>query len=209
MDFIGQKGPISRVHLVLLDFLIMIMQISCLGAVVARNKAKKAAEEQPSGTTTAADQDSTAQTEQTLDHEERGQLASEQRSEDIELRDLNRPAQTAAEGADGDEETERTNLLADERAGEDERLRALDEGGNSSSVDTRILEVFSTGQAVIAHLSIARIVREQMALASGMGSAGSSIQSGLGRSGSIGAAFDPGNSRLGLRLRVGERIFRI
>ncbi|KAF2155124.1 hypothetical protein K461DRAFT_276311 [Myriangium duriaei CBS 260.36] len=223
MDFIGQKGPTSRVHLVLLDLLIMTLQIFCLGAVAIRNKAKKGAEEQASTQTPSAP---APDMEQTLNHEERGQLASEHRTEDIELRNLNPARGEANAAADGDDETEHTGLLSGEQpAGDnesDDRLRALDTGSAQSSADMHILDAFNSGQAVVASLSLPRVVREQIALAAlaeyAAARAGDATSSGIspdaggagnGRAGTMGAAFASNGSRLGFRMRFGDRIFGV
>lgn len=207
MDFIGQKGPSSRIHLVLLDLLIMVLQLLSLGATSSRTRARKGAEEQKPSQTSEGDGGSGSQNEQTLDHEERGQLASEHRPEDVELRNLN-PAQDS--GAARDDETEHSALLSPHQDGDtpgndnDERLRTLDpRAGLPPGEGQHIIDAFTSNQAVVANLALSRIVRDEL----GLGPLGSASTS-TARSGSV---TDGGinSARLRFRLRVGNRIFGV
>ena len=101
MDFIGQKGPISKTHLLVLDLLVLLLQLVNLGVVAVKKKASAAAEAPVHSTSTTT---RTAGTrgepvggdQQTLDDEERGQLRSDHQPVDIELQDLNPSTGAAA-----------------------------------------------------------------------------------------------------------------
>jgi len=81
MDFIGQKGPTSKIHLLLLDFLVFCIQLVQLSAYVTRQQLK---ETSISVTTSAGLEYTPAAPAQDLDHEERGVLrADEQRELDF------------------------------------------------------------------------------------------------------------------------------
>jgi hypothetical protein len=67
LDFVGQKGPSSKLHLVLLDLMILFLQLTTLAATLRRKslaKAQKGSQSVPppeTSTTTSADQDHDAE----------------------------------------------------------------------------------------------------------------------------------------------------
>ena len=202
MDFIGQKGPSSRIHLILLDLLVLLLQILCFGVSTTRIKAKKSAEE-PESSGTSDRPNAAPRQEQTLDFEERGQLASEHRPEDIELRDLNPPG--PGTGLEDREEAETIGLLSSDQSNNEGRLRALDSRPDRSDQDLYILDAFFSGEAVVGSLSPPRIIREQLALAVlAEQAAANSSQTSSGDPGMV-----PRSGMFGVRMQVGDRIFRI
>lgn len=146
IEFIGQKGPTSKTHLVLLDFLVLLLQIVHMSAYILRQRIKDnvAAGSPP----TAAETEAPAQAEsagQSLDHEERGVRRSEdrERGQDIEMDRL-----TATGTAEEPESSEREALLATTEL--------------PKRSDTHIFDAFGSGQLVVAELDLARTVRDQI-----------------------------------------------
>lgn len=75
IDFVGQKGPTSKALLVLLDLLVLVLQMLCLGSVDASRRAAVRSE--------------TAMPVQDVEAEERGEHAPvTPRGDDIEMHDL-------------------------------------------------------------------------------------------------------------------------
>ncbi|KAF2224108.1 hypothetical protein BDZ85DRAFT_260407 [Elsinoe ampelina] len=167
MDFIGQKGGTSRVRLVGMDLVVLVLQVVCLGAVVAKKKVKEGTE----GGGVA----------QTVEFEERGELARENQEGDVELRELNR-------GVRGGEEDE----------GEGERRRLLRVEPRRG--DTQIVDAFNSGQVVVADLSFARIVRQQLAEQREAAATGTDLEAGTT---DLASRLRGG---FGWRMRIGGRI---
>jgi len=201
MDFIGQKGPTSKIHLLALDLLVLFLQIVHMGVMVVKRKAKAAAESTPT-TANAANTDapSTTAPQQTVDFEERGQLRSDHQEVDIELQDLN-PDSTAvhrpSEPAGARDEREEADQ------GERERLLAATDAPRS---DRHIFDAFNSGEIMVADLNLANVVREQLILSREAAEAARAAASGASTAqGIAGASFS--GSGLNLRIRVGNRTF--
>lgn len=139
MDFIGQKGPTSKLHLALLDVLVLVLQIITLAVFVARQKAKEASMD------TAAT--SSAGLTQTHDFEERGQHQADHDPADIELQSLNPSGGQTDVGTGNDTE------------GQSERDRLLDTTMPPS--DAHIFDAFNSGQIIIADLNLIETIRTQ------------------------------------------------
>lgn len=150
MDFIGQKGPTSKLHLMLLDVLVLALQVVQLSVHVLRKRLKDGASSQPVAVTTSDGGTYGAQpvsTGQSLDDEERGVRRSveEREGQDIEMQTLN--PEGATSGEDEARSSERDSLLA------------------STSMpirtDAHIFDAFNSGQIVIADLDLWKTVRDE------------------------------------------------
>lgn len=149
MDFIGQKGPTSKVHLVFLDFLVVGLQVVQLSATMVRRKLKDSSPAEVAST--AIDRSRTG-TAQDLDSEERG-IRRSQEQESIELQDLgnqstqqNTHSSTSAVGPTSS--TERDALLATPEP----------------RFEANILDTFNSGQIIIADLDLGKTLEEQVRL---------------------------------------------
>lgn len=134
LDFIGQKGPSSKLVLVLLDVFVLALQVVHLSAHITRTRLHEGISTQA----TVAVQD--------IESEERGvrrstEIEQQDLQGDINLQSLN----TAA----------RAQLVAEEQRGEDWM-------STSPEPDFSILESFWNGQIVLADLNPLTIVREQV-----------------------------------------------
>lgn len=185
MDFIGQKAPTSKLHLILLDFLIVLLQLVALGALLTRIKAKKHATLSPLPAV-APPQD--------LDHEERGLHASDHDPVDIELQTLNpstgQDSSTSAPTPDQDEslESERDALLA---------------STTQPPSDAHIFDAFNSGEIVILDLNLVRLVHMQMLEYQNPSPEGTTIQPSPSLSGTL------SRRPLNFRLRIGNRILGV
>lgn len=153
MDFIGQAGPSSRIHLFLLDLLVFGMQLADMSAYMIRKRIKQA--DSSTATTPAATSESvqpTSRSGQDLDAEERGIRRSIEQ-EDIEMQNLN-PA-TGAASLENDAET----------GGSSERASLLQQTDpRPGATDAHILDSFYSGQIVLADLDIRKQIKDQMHL---------------------------------------------
>jgi hypothetical protein len=134
MDFIGQKGPSSKLHLLVLDFLVILLQVVHLSAYLARQRLKKEGISERLMAVFSADQD--------LEDEERGVRHS------VELQEL------------GD----RDRLLSDtlERvtpSGSNEVSASA--SLLSTQTDEHLMDVINSGQAVLADLNLVKTFQEQ------------------------------------------------
>ena len=135
LDFIGQKGPTSKFHLVLLDFLILLLQLVALSALVERKDLEKMKRSHPLSTNTEhRNNEMDRSATQDHDAEERGEL----RRPSILLDAL------ALEGGSGtfDEEIQ-------------------DRRWSSQPRQFAVADIIASGQAMIAELWIADTVRQQ------------------------------------------------
>jgi hypothetical protein len=141
MDFVGQKGPTSKLHLFLLDCLILILQLVHLAAMLTRLRLK----EQTSTTVPppAAVQDH--------DFEERGQHRSDNQPVDQELHTLN-PSDNNAPGE------EESTAQPDQEA--DERQSLLDSTAPRS--DSHIFDAFNSGEIIVADLNLFHVIKSQL-----------------------------------------------
>ncbi|KAF7195247.1 DSC E3 ubiquitin ligase complex subunit 4 [Pseudocercospora fuligena] len=143
MDFIGQKGPSSKVHLILLDLLVLLVQVVQMSAHLLRERIR-------ANLASSADKAAVPAVTQRVEDEERGvrRSAEQQRGEDIEMQTLNPDGQTATSGSppdESEESSERASLLA-----------------QPQRTDAHIFDAFNSGQIVIADLDMAGAVRQQL-----------------------------------------------
>lgn len=197
MDFIGQKGPTSKLHLSLLDILVFLLQLVALGAHVTRVKVKKQATAPapvPAASATAAVPET--QPVQDLDHEERGLHRSDLNPVGIELQNLNSSGRRTSLGL------AQSSAIGEEEAGDDEREALLASNTRPPS-DSHIFDAFNSGEIMIADLDMANLVYTQMR----------DFQSAPRES--ITTPTGPGLSErlarggLGFRFRIGDRIVGI
>ena len=166
MDFIGQKGPSSKLHLLILDFVVLAFQIVQLSAHVVRTGLK---EREGLTVTTANGRQYAAPApeantqRQDLDSEERGMRRSEE-GDEIEMRTLD-PSGSAAANA-----TVPTETANDEEDEDDERAALLAQPAPSSSpssaspparTDAHIFDAFNSGQIVLADLDLWQALKQQ------------------------------------------------
>lgn len=152
MDFIGQKGPTSRITLVLFDLLVMALQFIHLTAHITRKRLKDGAAPTTTTTTTPPTQQTPApSTGQDLDSEERGVRHSTEleQQDDIEMQTLNPSGHT-----------ERATTVTDEDDNTNER-DALLASAPPPRTDIHIFDSFHSGQIVLADLNIWKTIREQ------------------------------------------------
>ncbi|KAL2000289.1 hypothetical protein VTN02DRAFT_3310 [Thermoascus thermophilus] len=154
IDFIGQKGPVSKVRLVMLDMLVMVLHFIMLGLVLERVKTSGS-----TGAATSTPSDDGA-VDQDHDAEERGVLRRDRRArsrrrraagDDIELGDLTRHSRNPPASASADESSEWTELLAEPSDGSQ----------GPRSKDRHPLDSFMTGEAVIMDMDLVATIREQ------------------------------------------------
>jgi hypothetical protein len=149
MDFVGQKGPTSKLHLVLLDILILLMQLIHLAATTTRQRVKQ----QTSSTTTPP----TAV--QNHDFEERGQHRSDHQPVDQELHSLNRtqgPPEDTESPAQPDEE----ESAAQPDAESEERQALL--ASTAPRTDSYIFDAFNSGEIMVAHLNLFEVIKTHL-----------------------------------------------
>lgn len=147
MDFIGQKGPSSKIHLLLLDFLVLALQLLHLSAHLLRQKLRLSLLVDDTVAAVASDIATPSSTAQTVEDEERGvrQSAEEARGDEIEMQTLNSAGVEAASAVhDEDEQT---------------RLEAFRQPART---EAHIFDAFNSGQMVIADLSPVQTVKEQI-----------------------------------------------
>ncbi|EMC95159.1 hypothetical protein BAUCODRAFT_149180 [Baudoinia panamericana UAMH 10762] len=143
LDFIGQKGPSSKLNLLLLDVLLVAIQIVQLSARVTRQRLKD--DSAPVRTATPRGTPGVPPTSvQDLDAEERGVRRSTEQH-DIEMQTLN-PTGTAIAASDEASPSERDNLLAI----------------TAPRTDAHIFDAFNSGQIVLADLDIVKTIKEQL-----------------------------------------------
>lgn len=154
LDFIGQKGPASRITLVLFDLLVMALQFVHLTAHITRKRLKGGAATAAAATAAPSTQSMPSpSTGQDLDSEERGvrHSAELEQQHDVEMQTLNPSGHaehvTAATEDDDDADTnERDALLST---------------APPPRTDIHIFDSFHSGQIVLADLNIWKTVREQ------------------------------------------------
>lgn len=149
IDFIGQKGPTSRLHLLALDLLVVLLQVIHLSAHVTRQRLRDGA---VSVTTSHGREYAASAPRQDVDAEERGVRRSGEHDGDIEMQTLNAsgsaatvPTATTEESA-AEDTSERDSLLASTTA---------------PRTDAHIFDAFNSGQIVLADLDLVKTVKEQ------------------------------------------------
>ncbi|KAL9079879.1 MAG: hypothetical protein Q9157_001281 [Trypethelium eluteriae] len=190
LDFVGQRGPSSKFHMIVLDALVLSLQLVMLCAFIERQSLKRALATTAVSNATTAQQDSGSSVSLTQDHdhEERGLLRSApQELEDIELRPL------SATGA-----AIRTNVEeAGEEVGEaDERLTST---RSTHPTDAHIFDAFNSGQMIVADLHLWDTVRSQYAASMSRNREADPAHSTF-------SANLPGNRWFGFRMRMRVRI---
>ncbi|OKL62022.1 hypothetical protein UA08_02526 [Talaromyces atroroseus] len=137
IDFVGQKAPVSRIRLVMFDFLVMLVHLVMLGLVVERVRTDTDHQTTGNDESTSAD---SANPEQDYDAEERGILRSE----------TNNDSSSASSGS-RDSSLERTVLLAEP-----------DEDGSSPiSRNMHPLDTLFSGAALIMDMGLLDTIRDQ------------------------------------------------
>ena len=151
MDFIGQKGPTSKVHLLLLDLLVVALQVTHMAAGMVRKRLKDASASQSGIVGNAQPTAPPAPAlQQDLDSEERGVNRSDE-TQDIEMQTLNPSGTTvpAPEASAPDiESSEHDSLLAT----------------TAPRSDAHIFDAFNSGQIVVADLDLWKAVKGQWQL---------------------------------------------
>ncbi|KAK0260023.1 hypothetical protein B0A54_09507 [Friedmanniomyces endolithicus] len=143
IDFVGQKGPSSKVHLLLLDLLVVMLQLIHLSAHITRQRLKQGSISvtTPSGRRYTP---SASTSRQDIDAEERGVRRSGEQ-QDIEMQTLNPSgAPVTAEGR-AEDRAERETLLA----------------STTARTDAHIFDAFNSGQIVLADLNLPQTLQEQ------------------------------------------------
>jgi len=197
MDFIGQKGPTSKLHLLCLDVLVLLLQVLHIGILTVKKKAK-AASEGPAATTSAPRAAPVAPSQQNLDFEERGQLRSEHQQVDIELQELNPDGATARQPASREIEG------PDDDVGGEEGQRLLQTTRNPRS-DRHIFDAFNSGEIMVADFNLYNILKEQFMLSR---ETVENAQSAGGSTSGISSASFAGTG-LNFRIRIGNRILGV
>ncbi|KAI9758796.1 MAG: Protein phosphatase methylesterase 1 [Chaenotheca gracillima] len=202
-DFVGYKGPTSKLHLTLLDLLILALQVCMLAVRVDRY----AQDTSTSSTTSTGEPESTATNatnSQTHDAEERGIRATEiSDAEGIELQ----PLRSRSDNGEG---SSSRNAVGDQQAGEDDADRdLLLPSGSEAPAQDHALDAFLSGQVIVANLNIPNTIRSQWRAyenrppASAESSAVDTAGSGSHPPGVMAAAW--AGRRLGFQVRIGGR----
>jgi hypothetical protein len=135
MDFIGQRGPSSKLHLLALDFVIILLQVVHLSAYLARQRLRKEGTSERLLAVFSADQD--------LEDEERGVRHS------VELQELGVRGRHLSDSADSGIASGSNGVSASE---------AL----LSMQSDEHLMDVVNCGQAVLADLDLVKTFQEQL-----------------------------------------------
>ncbi|KAI9812433.1 MAG: hypothetical protein M1827_004664 [Pycnora praestabilis] len=191
IDFVGQEGPISKFRLVIIDLLALTVQLFMLAAHFERQRLKATSTTSSSSTPTSAAVGEAASPMQDHDSEERGIFRTEASTADnIELQPL------ASSRQDREFRGRDANLKEHVNGG----TLAHMQDGSGEGPENHPLDVFFTGEVVVADLHVLDTVRHQWWL---RGIGGSDV---TGSSSSNMAANLTGG-RLGIRVRVGGRDF--
>ena len=196
MDFIGQKGPTGKMHLLLLDLLVVVLQLVHMSANVVRKRLRDGAVPVTVGAraATAAAADGTAQD---LDSEERGINRAEE-AQDIEMQTLN-PSGTATAAATT---TSPSNDPPDESSSERDALLA------STAIprtDAPVFDAFNAGQIMLADLDVWKSLKEQRKLMQNLAQEAANSTSSAA---SVEQTFRAELARRVLRMRVGTDALR-
>ncbi|RDW74066.1 hypothetical protein BP5796_07508 [Coleophoma crateriformis] len=150
IDLIGQKGPSSKIHLVLLDLLITALQSFMLAVHIEREKLRDVLLPKVVGALTEA----VVAASQDHDAEERGVLRDAVMSNgDIELQPL-----SSARGQEDPLINERTEMGVDR---ERERLLAELAPREEAEEDDYPLDVFYSGTAIVGDFHVLQTLRSQ------------------------------------------------
>lgn len=156
MDFIGQKGPSSKFHLLLLDCLVILLQVAHLSAHITRQRLKDGAPATAIAVTTPYGRQynaaPTTSSRQDVDAEERGVRRSQDGDEAIEMQTFN-PPNTASARPESSEP-------ALEASSESSALLSTSQPAIGPT-DAHIFDAFNSGQIILADLSLWSTVKEQ------------------------------------------------
>ncbi|KAK5171996.1 uncharacterized protein LTR77_003633 [Saxophila tyrrhenica] len=155
MDFIGQAGPSSKIHLFLLDLLVVVLQLTHMAAYMLKCRLKDSA------TTTAATASARSGTShpaparrQDLDAEERGVRRSGEQQE-IEMQTLTATGTATGAVVDPSEAHDTANRSSEH----DALLNPM-----VPRTDSHIFDAFHSGQIVIADLDLRKRIGDQIHL---------------------------------------------
>lgn len=151
MDFIGQKGPSSKLHLLLLDLLVVFLQTVHLSVLVLRQRLRQSPAIAVTTSTGSQYSAQPASTGQTVEDEERGvrRSAEEQNRGDIEMQTLNPAGDLAAPAEPSNE------------APSPEHEALLASTSMPEHTDARIFDAFNSGQIVLGDFDLVKTVKEQ------------------------------------------------
>jgi len=178
IDFVGQLGPTSKLHLCILDVWILLLQLVMLAAYMARQKWKS-----PPSSAATAETGATETTDPRQDHdaEERGVLQGSPTTN------------TDTQGTDdSNEHTERDELLASPTQ--------LETAG-SSSVEGYSREAYYSGQGIVVDLHVWNTVREQYWAYQNRQATPATVVD----AGTRGFVANLASRRLGVRMRIANR----
>ncbi|KAI1946171.1 hypothetical protein LOZ57_003923 [Ophidiomyces ophidiicola] len=147
IDFIGQKGPISKLQLIAFDILVVCLQIIMMGIRLESEKTAASLSRETSTSTLNA----RAEMSQDIDSEERGvHRLHSPGGDDIELQNL--PSADVQNEPDIEE-------------GNDQRRAFLSDSTTSTQPplgqDNHARDEFLTGDAVIVEINVFRMIRDQ------------------------------------------------
>lgn len=162
IDFVGQKGPTSKICLLALDGLIWLLQMCMLAVVVKTRSLKMARTEGPPSSSSAraaaglaAALRNDASTQQDHDAEEQGRLRSDiEANEGIELRSMF-PSSTTAHRAvpsNNDDREEEMNMLL---SGHNDDVDAV------TNTSIHPFDIFYSGQVNVIDLHLVETARNQ------------------------------------------------
>ncbi|KAI7201763.1 hypothetical protein KC324_g2045, partial [Hortaea werneckii] len=150
MDFIGQQGGASRMHLLILDLILLCLQLTQLCAKTTKLKLKKG----PVQVTTSGGREyNAAPTTQDIDSEERGVRRSEEQ-DGIEMQNLS-PSGGASNSV-------RDHPRPDDASGTDHVLSST--APTPQPADFQISNAFNSGQVMIGDFNVYKTVRDQVIL---------------------------------------------
>ncbi len=154
MDFIGQAGPSSKIHLLLLDLMVLGLQLTQMAACMLKGRLKEATTIITASTEVVRPTQPSTTIGQDLDAEERGVNRADEQ-QDIEMQTL-----TAAGAATADSNDPSNAPQAEDESSERDTLL----NPVAPHDDTHILEAFYSGQIVIADLDLRRRIVDQVQL---------------------------------------------
>ncbi|KAI9828703.1 MAG: hypothetical protein M1832_001806 [Thelocarpon impressellum] len=192
IDFVGQPGPTSKIHLLLLDAVVLALQLVMLAVMIERQGLKTDPSPSQRDPTTTPNEDITIPN-QDHDSEERGILRTDPTSTvDIELQPLPSTRSTPqSPDQPNTDDPERAELLAEPHDIFEVALR------------DHPLDIFHSGESIAADLHILATIRNQWYAYENRGSEQRPEASSARSSATAAASW--ASSRLGIRVRVGGR----
>ncbi|MCJ1242953.1 hypothetical protein MMC30_000149 [Trapelia coarctata] len=148
IDFVGELGPISKIRLVLLDFLTMVLQFMILAIVLEREGLKKDMVGSLAGSAAATTLEETRLAGQDHDAEEQGVHRSALDGiQDFEVIEM-QPLRSSGTGFGNDQEEQEPNAVYD-----------VSTSLPRASRSEHPLDTFNSGQHVIADLHVIETIR--------------------------------------------------